>query len=290
MARKKQRTRPGKASTGARSWPWLLGIVGVVAVVVMIQARNKPPSPASSTAATTTTQPAAMTWYDYDIVHTYPHDRGAFTQGLVFRDGFLYESTGMHGQSSLRKVEPETGRVVRQVAVGAQHFAEGLADFGGRLFQLTWQSNVGFVYDLETFALQRTFSYDGEGWGLARDTNRLIMSDGTSALRFLDPDTLGETGRLNVTEGGQPVGNLNELEVVKGEIVANVWQTDHLVIISPQTGYVTGRVNLRGLLTAADLTRQVDVLNGIAYDTAKDRLFVTGKWWPKLFEIRLRRR
>ena len=139
-------------------------------------------------------------------------------------------------------------------------------------------------------ALQRTFPYEGEGWGLARDGKRLIMSDGSATLRFLDPETFQETARLTATENGRPLGDLNELEMVKGELFANVWQTDHLAIISPSTGIVTGRVNLRGLLSPGDLTRRVDVLNGIAYDPAKDRLFVTGKWWPKLFEIRLRRR
>jgi glutamine cyclotransferase len=241
----------------------------------------------ASTPASAASAPAPS--LDFDIVRVYPHDRAAFTQGLVYRDGYLYESSGLQGQSTLRQVELETGRVVREVKVPPQHFAEGLADFGGRLFQLTWQSQLGLIYDIATLTQTGTFSYTGEGWGLARDGSRLVMSDGTSTLRFLDPTSLQETGRITVTDGGRPLADLNELESVKGEIFANVWMTDHIVIISPKTGRVTGRINLRGLLTADDLTRQVDVLNGIAYDAAGDRLFVTGKWWPKLFEIRLRR-
>jgi glutamine cyclotransferase len=227
--------------------------------------------------------------YDFQIVNVYPHDPGAFTQGLIFRDGFLFESTGLNGQSSLRKVRLETGEVVQRLAIDRQHFAEGLADFGDTLVQLTWQSNVGFVYDLPTFGMRRTFHYPGEGWGLARDGNRLIMSDGTSGLRFLSPDTLKETARITVTDGAQSVERLNELEMVKGELFANVWPGDEIVIISPQTGRVMGRVDLSRLFPLADRMPPVDVLNGIAYDAGRDRLFVTGKMWPRLFEIRLQR-
>jgi glutamine cyclotransferase len=228
--------------------------------------------------------------YDARVVRSYPHDPRAFTQGLIFRDGFLYESTGLNGQSSLRKVRLETGEVVQRIDLEPKQFAEGLTDFGGKLYQLTYQSRLGFVYDLSTFAAERTFSYEGEGWGLAHDETKLIMSDGSAALRFIDPATLRETGRLTVMNGSQPVKNLNELEFIKGEIYANVWQTDEIVIIQPRTGRVSGRIELRGLLPAADRTRVVDVLNGIAYDAAGDRLFVTGKLWPKLFEIRLVKR
>jgi glutaminyl-peptide cyclotransferase len=248
---------------------------------VFIQARQGPELRAVA---------VATTWYDYRVVNVYPHDRGAFTQGLVFRDGFLFESTGLNGRSTLRQVRLETGEVIRQHSVESQHFAEGLTDWGNRLVQLTWQSHVGFVYDMTTFAPQRTFSIQGEGWGLTHDQHRLIMSDGTASLRFLDPETWQETGHLTVTEGDQPVARLNELEVVKGEIFANVWQTDHLAIIDPQSGLVTARVDLRGLLSPADRMEPVDVLNGIAYDAKRDRLFVTGKLWPRLFEIRLQPR
>lgn len=227
--------------------------------------------------------------YGYRVVNTYPHDPQAFTQGLVYRDGFLYESTGLNNQSSLRRVRLETGEVIQRRQVDAQHFAEGLADWGGKLIQLTWQSNVGFVYDLVTFNPERTFPYAGEGWGLTHDDKRLIMSDGSSSLRFLDPTTLAETGRLTVTDRGLPVENLNELEMVRGEIYANIWQTDRIARIAPASGRVTGWIDLSGLLPPADQAH-VDVLNGIAYDVEHDRLFVTGKLWPKLFEITLVRR
>jgi len=229
-------------------------------------------------------------WYDFEVVASYPHDPSAFTQGLIFRDGYLYESTGLNGRSSLRKVDLATGRVLRERSIAPQYFAEGLTDWGGELVQLTWRSNVGFVYDLETFALQRTFSYPGEGWGLARLEDRLVMSDGTSTLRFLDPQTLREIGRVTVTDGAAPVHSLNELEVVDGQIYANVWQMDYILIISPDTGRVTGKIDLSGLLSPEERSRVGDVLNGIAYDDVGKRLFVTGKLWPKLFEIRLKAR
>ncbi len=232
-------------------------------------------------------QPTDTPVYGYRIVGTYPHDREAFTQGLVYRDGFLYESTGLHGRSTLRQVRLETGEVIRQYALEPSHFGEGLTDWGSALVQLTWQTKVGFVYSLETFAIRRTFSYTGEGWGLTQDGTRLIMSDGSSTLRFVEPVAFQETARLPVTDGGTPVGNLNELEFVRGEIYANVWQTDRIARISPRSGHVTGWIDLRGLLRNAAKTLPVDVLNGIAYDAARDRLFVTGKLWPMLFEIAL---
>lgn len=227
--------------------------------------------------------------HGYEVVRVYPHDREAFTQGLIYRDGFLFESTGLHGRSSLRKVKLENGQVVQRQAVPPQHFAEGLADWGPRLVQLTWQSQVGFVYDARTFQRLSTFTYTGEGWGLARDAQRLVMSDGTAALRWLDPMTLKETARVIVTDRGAPVPNLNELEVVKGEIYANVWGTDRIAIIEPGGGRVVGWADLSGLLPVADRAG-IDVLNGIVYDPARDRLFVTGKLWPKLFEIKLKPR
>jgi glutamine cyclotransferase len=224
--------------------------------------------------------------YVYQVVKTYPHDRAAFTQGLLLLDGFLYESTGLNGQSSLRKVELETGRVLQRQAVPQQYFAEGLANFGNDLIQLTWQSNVAFVYDRATFRQKRTFSYPGEGWGLTTDGNRLVMSDGTATIRFLDPATFRETGRIQVTDRGRPVIYLNELEMVKGEIFANIWQTDRIARINPQTGQVVGWIDLSGLLDQRELQFGA-VLNGIAYDARADRLFVTGKLWPRLFEIKL---
>lgn len=231
--------------------------------------------------------PAAQ--YGYKVVRSYPHDPQAFTQGLVFHEGVLYEGTGLNGQSSIRKVDLESGRVLQVRELDDRYFGEGIAIWKDALVQLTWQSEVGFVYDLATFEPRRTFTYPGEGWGLTHDGTRLIMSDGSSTLRFLDPVTLRETGRLPVHDGGAPVGELNELEYIKGEIYANVWNTHRLVRISPKTGQVTGWVDLRGLLDPRDAAR-VDVLNGIAYDAAKDRLFVTGKLWPRLFELQLVRR
>lgn len=234
--------------------------------------------------AMTLARPVAV--LSYEIVNSYPHDRAAFTQGLLVRDGFLYESTGMNGRSSLRKVALETGEVVQREAVDAKYFAEGLVDWGDELIQLTWQSQIGFVYDLKTFKQKRTFSYYGEGWGITHDSKRLILSDGTPKLRFLDPKTFAEIGYVEVSFEGKPLPNLNELEFVKGEIYANVWGNNNIVMIDPVSGRVTSRVDLSGLLNEFDRTG-TDVLNGIAYDAKNDRLFVTGKNWPKLFEIRV---
>lgn len=224
--------------------------------------------------------------YGYQVVRTYPHDPQAFTQGLVFLDGVLYEGTGLHGQSSIRKVKLENGQVLQIQKTDAQYFGEGIAVWGNTLVQLTWQGGVGFVYDRETFQRRKTFTYKGEGWGLAYDGARLAMSDGSAFIRFLDPATLAETGRIQVRDGGRPVVNLNELEFVKGELFANVWQTDRIARISPKTGQVTGWIDLAGLLDPRDAVG-VDVLNGIAYDAKGDRLFVTGKRWPRLFEIKI---
>ena len=238
------------------------------------------------------TQPSAqIAVFGYQVVRSYPHDPTAFTQGLVFRDGFLYESTGLNGRSTVRKVRLETGEILEQVMLGQQFFGEGLTDWGNQLVQLTWRSNLGFVYDFATLEAMRTFPLKGEGWGLTHDSASLIVSDGTALLRYLDPVTFEEIGNHTVRDGGSPVTNLNELEYVRGEIYANVWQTDRLVIIAPATGQVSGWIDLAGLLPASDKPVSVDaVLNGIAYDAKSDRLFVTGKLWPKLFEIKLVRR
>jgi len=225
--------------------------------------------------------------YGYRIVHVYPHDRGAFTQGLFYLDGYLYEGTGLYGSSTLRKVKPETGEVVERRALPEQYFGEGIVNWGPLIVQLTWQNAIGLVYRRAGFEPQRSFQYSGEGWGLTQDGQHLIMSDGTSALRFWDPVTYRETRRLPVTDEGAPVERLNELEYVRGEIYANVWQTDRIARISPITGHVTAWIDLEGLLKETDRIIRVDVLNGIAYDAQGDRLFVTGKLWPKLFEITL---
>lgn len=230
---------------------------------------------------------AAPTWR-HEVVRSFPHDTEAFTQGLLFRDGFLYESTGQKGHSSLRKVEIETGKVVQRLGVGNQYFAEGLAAWGTQLIQLTWETNIGFVYDRATFKQLRTFTYKGEGWGLADDGKRLVMSDGTPNLRFLNPETLAEIGSVRVLDGPTAVSQLNELEVVKGQIFANVWLTDKIAVIAPDTGRVVAWLNLKGLMPGQ--ANPDAVLNGIAYDAARDRLFVTGKLWPRMFELRVLRR
>jgi len=224
--------------------------------------------------------------YGYQVVRSFPHDRGAFTQGLLVRDGFFYEGTGMVGQSGIRKVKIETGEVLQVKPLAAPYFGEGIVEWNGAIVQLTWQHGIGFVYDANTFAQTRTFEYKGEGWGLTHDGTRLIMSDGTSQLRFLDPATLKETGRITVRDARGPVAKLNELEFINGEIYANVWGTDRIVRIAPADGRVTGWIDLTGLLPAMERA-SADVLNGIAYDAAGDRLFVTGKWWPRVFEIKI---
>jgi len=231
---------------------------------------------------------AAVPTYGYEVVNTYPHDPHAFTEGLFYLNGFLYESTGLERQSSIRKEKLETGEVVQKIDVPPEYFGEGIVNWKRRLVSLTWKTQVGFVYDLATLKLERRFSYRGEGWALTQDGKRLIMSDGTPDLRFLDPDTLQETGRVTVTYEDKPLRNVNELEWVKGRIYANVWQTNMMIMIDPASGAITGVVNLAGLLSPSDrLVGPDSVLNGIAYDAAHDRLFVTGKNWPKLFEIRV---
>jgi glutaminyl-peptide cyclotransferase len=224
----------------------------------------------------------------YQVVKVYPHDRQAFTQGLQYVDGFLYEGTGQHGQSGIRKVKLETGEVVQHQPLDSRYFGEGITVWGDTVVQLTWQSEIGFVYDKATFKQIKTFTYPGEGWGLTHDGKRLIMSDGDARgeLRFLDPKTLKETARLVVRDGGRPVDDLNELEYVRGEILANVWQSPRIARISPKTGELTGWIDLTGLLDPREAAG-TDVLNGIAYDAAGDRLFVTGKLWPKVFEIKV---
>lgn len=231
--------------------------------------------------------PLRVSNYTYEVIRAYPHDPTAFTQGLVYHQGMLYESTGLNGQSSLRRVELQTGQVLKKIDVPQQYFAEGLALFNNRLYQLTWLTQTTFVYDLDSFGALKTFGYTGEGWGLTHDDHSLIMSDGTNQIRFLDPETFQVQRTITVLDGASPVRELNELEYIKGEIFANIWQSDRIARIDPPTGRVTGWINLSGLLSSEDRTRPVDVLNGIAYDETGDRLFVTGKLWPKLFEIRL---
>jgi glutamine cyclotransferase len=223
----------------------------------------------------------------YKIIHTYPHDQHAYTQGLIYLDGHLYESTGLKGQSSLRMEDLETGSILQFKDVPSQYFAEGLAPWGSTLIQLTWQHHIAFVYDRASFRLLRTFPYEGEGWGLTEDGKKLILSDGTATLRFLDPATFRVLRRVTVKDHGAPVTQLNELEFIHGEIYANIWHSDRIARISPMNGKVLGFIDLTGLLPANERTDPEAVLNGIAYDPAHDRLFVTGKLWPSLFEIKV---
>jgi glutaminyl-peptide cyclotransferase len=237
----------------------------------------------------------AIQEYTYEIVHTYPHDPTAFTQGLFYLDGVLYEGTGLEGRSSIRKVKLETGEVLQERSVPEQYFGEGIVNWRDRLLELTWKNQVGFIYDLAGFAPKGQFPYTGEGWGLTQDGKRIIMSDGSARLRFMDPESLREIGRITVTADGQPVANLNELEWVKGEIYANIWQTNRIARINPSTGKVVGWLDMTGVADTngffiGSAEGQADVMNGIAYDVAGNRLFITGKNWPKLFEIRLVKR
>ena len=248
-------------------WRLVAGIVFVCAASLVAQRRPAPVHAAQ-------------------VVATFPHDPSSFTQGLVFADGQLYESTGLVGESTLRRVDLSTGQTLQRINVPAPHFAEGLALVGSDLLQLTWRGQVGFVYDKTTFAQKRTFTYDSEGWGIAYDgTSRLVMSDGSDTLTFLDPKTLKAIRTLRVTDAGTPVGNLNELEWIEGEIWANVWMTDRIARIAPATGVVNSWVDLSALYPRAQRVPPADVLNGIAYDPVTRRIFVTGKKWPRLYQI-----
>ncbi len=256
----------------------------LIASLVLLSACACSPSMAPAPAA-----PAVPTLpaYSYEIVNTYPHDAKAFTQGLLFADGVLYESTGQEGASWVRKVELATGAVLQQHDIPADLFGEGMVIWGDQIITLTWRGQKGFILDKATFALKGEWTYQGEGWGLTADDTQIYMSDGTAQIRKIDPATLQETGRIDVRHNGQPVNKLNELEFVKGEIWANVFETDRIARIDPATGEVKGVIYLGGLLKPEE-RRKTDVLNGIAHDKAGDRIFVTGKYWPKLFEIRVK--
>ena len=251
----------------------------IAALATAMFVAGSPVAPASA---------AGIPVYGYKIVHTYPHDVHAYTEGLFYEDGYLYESTGEIGTSTVRKLRLETGEVVQKLDTPAGYFGEGIVDAGTKLVQLTWQQGVAFVYDKASFTLLGGFRYPGEGWAFTRDATHIYMSDGTPTIRVLDPANFERTGSIEVTADGVPLQQINELEWVKGEIYANVWQTDRIARIDPKTGHVTGWIDLGGIVDKshlADLGN--DVLNGIAYDAAHDRLFVTGKRWPSLFEIRL---
>ena len=248
----------------------------------------------STTPSSSTSNPPApangpVPKYGYEIVNIWPHDSNAFTQGLILMDGKLLESTGQEGFSSLRRVELESGKVLKKVDVPVPFFAEGITVLNGKVYQLTWQHGVGFIYDAQTFELQGEFNYQGEGWGLTTDGQSLILSDGSDRLRFIDPTSFRMTKVINVKDGTLPVGKLNELEYVNGEIYANVWHDDRIAAIDPQSGRVNAWIDLTGLMPEDELRDTEAVLNGIAYDQASDKLTVTGKLWPRVFEIKVKR-
>lgn len=261
-----------------------LGALGVVALAATLLAANGG-SEAAHTRRVTQTHGARR--YSFRTVHVYPHEASAFTQGLEYRGGFLYEGTGIAGRSTLRKEKLETGEVVEEVSLAPDLFGEGITVINQHIVQLTWQTHLGFVYDQASFRKLRSFTYTGEGWGLANDGKVIYMSDGTSEIRCLDPLTLSEQRRITVHDGNQPVTELNELECVRGEIYANVWHSNRIARIKPADGAVIGWIDLSGLVSGLDLHDEEAVLNGIAYDSMGDRLFVTGKLWPNLFEIKL---
>jgi len=227
--------------------------------------------------------------YGYEIVNTWPHDKDAYTQGLVFHESKLLESTGQEGRSSLRLVEPETGKILKKINVPRPYFAEGITLLKGKIYQLTWQHQLGLVYDAESFEKLGEFTYRGEGWGLTNDGSSLILSDGTNRIRFLSPESFQVNKTISVLDGPTPIANINELEYVNGEIYANIWHKELIARIDPHTGRVVGWIDLTGLRALSKTNDNEAVLNGIAYDESNDRLFVTGKLWPKLFEIRVKR-
>ncbi|MCS7301015.1 MAG: glutaminyl-peptide cyclotransferase [Fimbriimonadales bacterium] len=266
----------------------VVGLTAMLGLYACQTAGNSLPPQSQPPPQTTTPPPppesaADIPVYRYRIVNTFPHDRNAFTQGLEFHNGFLYESTGLYGQSSLRKVELRTGRVLQIHRLPREYFAEGATIFGDRIYQLTWQNGVCFVYDLSSFRQVKQFRYDGEGWGLTNDGKHLIMSDGSETITFRDPETFAEVRKITVRAQGKPVIYLNELEYIEGEIWANIWHSDMIARIDPQTGLVKAWIDMEGL--PVNNRGIEDVLNGIAYDRQNKRIFVTGKNWSKLFEI-----
>jgi glutamine cyclotransferase len=260
--------------------PWRRTKVGAISILLLSAALLLFAGPPASASHATPVE-------SYRVAHVYPHDRSAFTQGLVFVNGMLYEGTGLRGRSSIRMVDLNTGKVLQEHNLPAQYFGEGLTDWKNNLVELTWQAHIGFVYDRFSFRVLRTFTYPWEGWGLTHDSRHLILSDGTSTLHLLDPATFQPVGQIKVTDNGKAVLNLNELEYIHGEIYANVWQTDKIARISPATGKVIAWIDLAGLLPVVERRNSDAVLNGIAYDSKQNRLFVTGKLWPKLFEIKV---
>jgi len=290
VARTRTGRRAGKDKTKDAKVNWVAGIIVlVIASVLTVLGWTMMRSGREIRGDAPPSAPAPARLLGYEVVATYPHDEEAFLQGLIWQDGGFYESTGQYGKSSLRRVEFPSGKVVKKVDLAPDLFGEGLALVGDRLIQLTWTSNRGLVYDRETFKLVGDFSYKTEGWGLTYDGTNLIMSDGSSTLTFLDPQTFKPVRQLPVRLDGRPVYNLNELEFIEGEIWANVWQTDNILQIDPATGRVVSLLDLEGILKPSNRKGGEDVLNGIAYDAGQKRIFVCGKLWPSIFEIRIKR-
>lgn len=265
----------------------LILVLALAVSSLQCQAGANADRPAVNKSEPPPTAPVAK--YGYQIVNMFPHDSNAFTQGLILSDGKLLESTGQEGRSSLRRVELETGKVLNKVDVPVPYFAEGIALLNGKIYQLTWQNEVGFIYDAQSFERVGQFKYSREGWGLATDGKSLILSDGSSRIRFLDPTDFHVTKTINVVDGQTPVRELNELEFVQGEIYANVWHDNRIATIDPNSGRVTAWIDLNGLMPEGELQDPEAVLNGIAYDQANDKLYVTGKLWPRIFEIRVKK-
>ena len=289
----KRKPKKSEARSARRPFPFVVAAAAVaiaVAAALLISAslRSRGSDQSNRSPVNTTTSDRRALPASYEIVGSYSHDRSAFTQGLVWHNGNLYESTGQYGESRLRRLEFPSGKVLKEIRLAPAYFGEGLTLVGEKLVQLTWQSRRGFVYDLNSFELVREFAYDMEGWGLTYDGTSLILSDGGSDLFYLDPETFKPTKKLAVRMNGRLIEDLNELEFIEGEIWANVWHTDWILRIDPSTGTVTSFIDLKGILPASELTSSESVLNGIAYDAAAKRVFVTGKLWPKLFEIRVK--
>jgi len=266
-------------------------IIVLALAVVSLQCQPTTPGTNGNSSNKTTQTPATgpTPKYGYQIVNIFPHDSNAFTQGLILMDGKLLESTGQEGFSSLRRVELESGKVLKKVDVPLPYFAEGLTALNGKLYQLTWQHHIGFIYDAQTFDRLGEFNYQGDGWGLTTDGQSLILSDGSPRIRFIDPGSFRVTKTITVTDGSAAVRELNELEYVNGEIYANVWHDNRIATIDPQSGHVNAWIDLTGLMPDGELRDPEAVLNGIAYDQASDKLIVTGKLWPRVFEIKVKR-
>ena len=263
-----------------------LTLFSILALLVICSCANVPES-ADSQSVLNNTIPNSVTVYTYKIVNTYPHDQDAWTQGLTFEDGILHEATGGYGKSSLRKIDLAGANVLQTYKLPDKYYGEGITIYKNMIIQLTWKEQTGFVYDKNDFDLLREFSYSKEGWGITYDGKRLVSSDGTSTLYFLDPETFTIAAEINVRDNDVPVDRLNELEYIRGRVYANIWGDDKIAIIDPQTGKVTGWVDLTGLLASQHYDRPKDNLNGVAYNPQNGHLFVTGKFWPILFEIEL---